>query len=522
MQSTLSRRYFVDFDVPRDNVEQFEIMLRSTFGRFAAKSLVASAAASMSPATVASNRAIARILATSAVTAFSVAVADSAVLKTKGEGAAGAAALLGRSQILLSKRRDLTSAKVALADADAAAKATAGSASPLAAQLHRLALVTRARIFNILLDEQESLFANGAAKEADVSTARGLVRAAYEDLVKASPTDSLATLGAAEFELYEGNAQKAHELLAEVECLLAGDAASAESTKVSAAAAIAFRFRSAVNAASTAAGESLGSKLLEQTRTQIVTGKSPISDEDAAALRAELQTESTFSEEELSLFAVVVDAAESRVHPGEFFPLKEGYNVWSSAEATSLHHAVQQFVEGETVTVNNINAIRDAKHSSSFFAGEADLKKVITGSKSGDVLDAIEQAFGNGPATALSSHDVAFQEALSAIDGSKAEDASTILSKLNRQIGFRTTVSKAIALDRLNQPHEALALLDGVIASNEYLYMWKAFLARGRIRQNLGLVADGDADFKTLFSLRSPYAKADIPLRDEHRTKSVF
>lgn len=518
------RQMMLAFSPPCTPLKELINMLRSTFGRLAAKSLVASATASAAPAVLASNRAIARILATSAVTAFPVSVADSAVLKTKGEGAAGAAALLGRSQILLSKRQDLTSAKVALADADAAAKVTAGSASPLAAQLHRLALVTRTRIFNILLDEQESLFANGAAKEADVSTARGLVRAAYADLLKASPKDSLSALGAAEFELYEGNAQKAKELFGEVECLLAGDSAAAsKSSSVSAAAAIAFRFRSAINAASTA-GESLSSKLLEQTRAQIATGASPISDADAEALRSELQTESSFSHEELSLFAVVVDAAEAGVHPGEFFPLKENYNVWASTEATSLHHTVQQFVEGESVAVSasTVAAIRNAKHSSSFFASEADLKKVLTGSKGGDVLDAIEQAFGNGPTSALSSHDVAFQEALNAIDGSKAEDASTTVAKLNRQIGYRTTVNKAIALDRLNEPHEALALLDGVIASNEYLYMWKAFLARGRIRQNLGLVADGDADFKTLFGLRSPYAKADIPLRDEHRTKSLF
>jgi hypothetical protein len=78
---------------------------------------------------------------------------------------------------------------------------------------------------------------------------------------------------------------------------------------------------------------------------------------------------------------------------------------------------------------------------------------------------------------------------------------------------YRTQVQKAVALTEMNRLQDAVDTVTPVINANEYIYMWRALLARSRAYKGLGLITKSDKDLKELNRLkhslteRTPYEK---------------
>lgn len=484
------------------------------------------------------SRTLSRILGGSKARQLPLSILDSAVSKTNGQGIAGIAALISRATGILNRPLALGAVDTALEDIKTAIEASKNGRSTQEKLLHRLALALRLRAYNTLLDEKEHLMSiHGAGNEAEVSDARGLVRESFLALQSVAPNDPFILLGLGEFDLYEGRPKQAidkfntAEASLAIEIPLSNKLASLENN--SAAAIVAFKLTTSLPAVSTAA---VKDPVVLETLTTLAE-KPVLTAEENAAIRAELGAPESLTDQEIILLAVTLDNAEKGHHYCDFFPMSDKYKTWPSEKSQKIVHAVESFMFGKGVSMpdEELDAIRATKPAYPFYASATQLKALLEQKeyKSGDLFTELIETFGEGPTSQLSTDDSTFWNAVTRL---KSENVcnfsggstiavgqqSELIEGLLQQIRYRLHVSKALALDRINEPYEALKLLDNVVAANEYVFMWKALLARGRVRQNLGMINESDADFKALFALRNPYTGADIPLRDENRSKSVF
>lgn len=482
---------------------------------------------------------VSRILGGSKAGAVSLTISDTLVEKTGSKGLSGAAAHLSRAIAVLSRPLAVNSVGTALTDVAVAIAETKSASSVEGKLLHRLALSIKLRALKTILDEKEHLLhVSGAANESDVSTARSAVRDAYADLLNVAPQDGFVQLGLAELLLCEGDAAGALANAESAEKLFKAEAADralshveATPSNSSAASIVAFKLTTALPSVDASC---VKSAVLRDTFSALAAKNVNITPQEYNALRSQLEAPSSISDEELVVLAVTLANAEKGQHYMEYFPAADKYKAWHSDASHDVAHAVESFTFGKGVSLSSEDrAAAGKKPTIPFYGSVSELNKLLSEKSEGDFLDAVLAKFGEGPKSSLAVQDAPFWNVMERIShephcnfsgGSPAsvEHHASLAGKLLKQMGFRTNVTKALALERLGEPHKALELLDAVVSANEYVYMWNALVARGGVRQNLGLVQEADEDFKQVFKLRQNYAHADIPLRDENRTKSMF
>lgn len=488
------------------------------------------------------SRTVSRFLGGSKARGAPLASLNSAVAKSEGKSVSAAAAHIARATALLNRPLALDSLNSVLEDVSAAVEAlkTAPANSKEAKLLHRLALALRLRALNNLLDEKEhTMLISGATNEVEVSNARTHVRDAYEALLKVTPNDPFVLLGYAEFQLYQGEAEAALATATKAEELFNEEAARltkvanetvASPENSTPASIVAFKVTTSLPAVDVSA---VKSPIVKDTLS-VLSERPNVTEEELNALRQQLDAPASLTNDELLCLASAVDNAEKGQNFLEFFPLTETYQNWSSEASLDVAHAVESFMYGKGVTLSSEELAPLAKKpASTFYASTTELKKIIEGKSNSDFLDEVVAKFGEGPKSSLAATDNAFWGVVGRLSGEGHCNFSggsfpsiqrhfKLATQLIDQLQYRVAVAKALAEDQLKNSRKALELLDSVVDANEFVYMWKVFLARGRVRQGLGMVNEADADFKTLFKLRKAYAGADIPLRDENRTKSVF
>lgn len=482
---------------------------------------------------------LSRILGGSKARAIPLEPLTSAVSKTEGKGLAGVSALLGRAVAYLSRPLSLSGDDAAASDIAAAIAESANSKDKSMQLLHRYALALALKVRNVQLRELEhSMKVSGACNEMQIASNRQNVAAAYKALLAISPNDPLVLLGFGEFELSQGNYDAALELFASVEKLLptltAGDYTEVPATveNLSAALLVSFKLTTALPKVDTS---DVKSTIVKEALAQL-SERATITADELRALRAELQAPDAITDSELVSLGVTLANASKGHHLHDFFPLKEEYHAWHSEKASHVHHEVSAFMFGKGValTADTLATVRSTKPKTSFYASPEELKALLAKPKPNvNLLDDILETFGEGPKSQLSQRDAVFYQSLNELAAEPAcnfaggshgcgVQQQQLIRDLVEQLQYRLAVDKALALTQTSKPHEALALLDKVVKADAYVRMWEAFLARGRVREVLGMVKESDEDLKQVFEMREAYVGADIPLRDENRTKSVF
>ncbi|EPY34860.1 hypothetical protein AGDE_07776 [Angomonas deanei] len=460
---------------------------------------------------VAAEDVVRRIIGSRSNRHINISVLHSVVEKTKGEGLAGQAAVICRAGLYLE------SAQPAATLTEVEAILPKITDEPL----KNLAQGLRLRALNDELDAKEAaLNVSGGATEAEVSDLRAKLQAAYKDLRASNPNCWLIELADAEFRLYMGDAEGAYVQLATVENKINEfiDRAVEPSTEIASHlntkpfSLFGFQLQRAYN--TKLVKPNVASKIVADGIVSVATD--PRSAESLANFKKHIDVDLT--DEEATEVAFVLQAASIRHHFHEFFPDPEAseYDNWDSEEARGAATLLQAAYLPESVALSDavLDRIRTSKPASPFYASEEELAKFIkTIPKEKNVVAAIREKFGEGPQTPLSKGDEALIDAGRAIMATKvsANAAGTpayairqneIAKALARQILYRTQVQKAVSLIEMNRMQDAVDTLTPVINANEFIYMWKAFLARSRAYRGLGLITTSDKDLKSLDKLK--------------------
>ncbi|EPY31900.1 hypothetical protein STCU_03124 [Strigomonas culicis] len=446
----------------------------------------------------------------------------SVVEKTKGEGLAGNAAVISRAALYLNSHKPET----ALVELDAVL--------PKIKDEEVLNMATGLRLFalNQLLDAKEAMLSvSGGATEAEVSDLRSKVRDAYKVLEHHNPTCWMIELASAEYSLYTGDAEGSYVRLGDVEHKIRSfisaerpispDIATPANTKPHSL--LGFQMQRLHD--TMAANPTCHSKLVQEAIQKVAVD--PSAAENFAAFKKTLGVELT--DKEATEVAFALQAASIRHHFHDFFPEAESseYDLWASPAAQQALANVRAAYTPDTVGISDdmLNTIRTDTLSSVFYGDEAALRALLKNPpKDRSILAAIREQFGRGPSTALSAGDEVVLEAEAAIHATRvsADTAGTPLyakrlTQLNKalaqQLLYRTQVQKAVSLIEMNRMQDAVDVVTPVIVADEYVYMWKAFLARSRAFKGLGLITNSDKDLKSLEALRKSLSgRAPHPL----------
>ncbi|RNE97645.1 succinate dehydrogenase flavoprotein subunit [Trypanosoma conorhini] len=434
-----------------------------------------------------------------------IAAVDSVITKTKGQGLPGLACIVGRAAFYVRCRNP----EAAIAEIDKVFSEIQD------ADLKRFALGIRLRARNDLLDVKEAaLKVDGGSTELDVSTLRGAIREDYAALKAASSGCWLVEMAAAEYALYEGKTEEAYKALCDVEEKIEGyiaslgraristEAASVENTQLSSL--LAFLLKRAEDAEGV---NPSASKIVEDGIKNILKDDSV--KETLSAFKKELGV--SLTDEEVAEVAYVLDAAHIRPHFHDYFPLEGEYNDWHSVAAKEAKRNIAQAIAPQPVALSNeiLENVKKSVPYRPFYAPEDSLRKFLSSSNRKNYLAELRAAFGSSPESVLAKSDEAYFEALKVLkqappsadtagDPSYPQAQNEVCRKLARQLLYRTKVNEAVALTQLDRLNEAIELLNGVIAANEFVYMWRAFLARAEANKRLGLISKSDKDFRQL------------------------
>lgn len=445
---------------------------------------------------------------------------NSTIEKTKGDGLAGWSAIVSRCAMYLGGHNPT----LAISELDEVIPKITDE------PLRRHALGIRLRARNQLLDAKEaSLSVSGGATEAEVSQLRTEAQKDYE-LLKASSTGCwLVQLGCAEYSLYTGSAELAYEELTQVEGHikkflavpvnleegLASEANTYPHTLLG------FHLQRVHNTQNVKADAS--NKLINEAITAIAT------EPEAAIALAKFKKElgGSLTDEEVLEVALTLHIANIRHHFMDYFKSNTEYDDWTSPLANHVKNLVRNAYHPTSTLIEEpiLESVRKTTPPNAFYVPDEKLREVLKSApKDKSVIESIRSALGSGPQTPLSKADEAYEAAVKGVlaAGASQDTAGTlyyarrqteVCKSLAKQYLYRCQVQKAVALIQMHRAHEAVEVLSPVIHANEYIYMWRALLARSKAYKTLGLITNADKDHKVLEDLRkslinhAPYVK---------------
>ncbi|KPA80426.1 putative mitochondrial hypothetical protein [Leptomonas pyrrhocoris] len=462
---------------------------------------------------------IRRMIGVKTVHAINVNAINSVVEKLKGEGLAGTTATVARASAYLLSRNPTD----ALVEVETVLPKIQDKA------LRRLAIGIRLRSHNDLLDIKEaSLNVSGGATEAEVSDIRSKLQDDYKELVASSPGCWLVELAAAEYSLYTGANEEAYNHFVAVEkkiqdyikapIQVSQEVATPENTNEFSL--IAFQIRRArpgvkPQDVSATVAEGMTNVMADPNATKALEAAKK-------ALGGQL------SNEEAIELALTLQEANVRHHFHDFFPTNaDHYDEWTSEGAVKAKQLISEAVTPHNTGLKHeaIEKIRTSVPHKPFYDSEEKLRAFLKSApKDRSIIASIRETFGPGPITAVSSSDQAVADAVESVDlavVSSDTAAGTdyacrgkeIAKALAKQMLYRTQVQKAVALTEMNRLQDAVEAVTPVINASEYIYMWRALLARSRAYKGLGLITNSDKDLKELNRLkhslteRTPYEK---------------
>ncbi|KPI89815.1 hypothetical protein ABL78_1078 [Leptomonas seymouri] len=468
---------------------------------------------------IATQNVIRRMIGTQTGRLCNVNAINSVVEKSKGEGLAGTTAVVARAFVYLLSRNPT----------DAIAEVEAVLPKIQDASLKRLAVGIRLRSHNELLDIKEAaLNVSGGATEAEVSEIRSKLHADYKELVASSPGCWLVELAAAEYSLYTGASEEAYDHFVAVErkiqdyikapIRISQEVATPENTNEFSL--IGFQIRRARRGVKP-----------QDVSAVVAEGMVSVMDDSSAKKALEAAKKALggqLSDAEAVEVALTLQEADVRHHFHDFFPTTtDHYDEWTSEGALRA----KQFIN-EALTPHNaglkreaIEKIRSSVPNRPFYDSEDKLRAFLKSApKNKNIIASIRETFGPGPSTVVSSSDQAVTDAVESVDlavvssdtaaeTDYARRGKEIAKALAQQLLYRTQVQKAVALTEMNRLQDAVEAVTPVINANDYIYMWRALLARSRAYKGLGLITKSDKDLKELNRLkhslteRTPYEK---------------
>jgi hypothetical protein len=468
---------------------------------------------------IATQNTIRRMIGVMVARPVNVSAINSVAERSKGEGLAGTTALVARAWVYLLSRNPTD----AIAEVNAALPKIQDEA------LKRLAIGVRLRAHNDLLDIKEAaLNVSGGATEAEVSDIRSKLQTDYKELVASSPGCWLVELAAAEYSLYTGANEEAYDHFVAVEkkiqdyikapIQVAEEVATPENTNEFSL--IGFQIRRARP----------GVKPQDVSDTVAEGMKNVMADPSAvkALEAAKKALGGKLSDEEAVELAVTLQEANVRHHFHDFFPVTaDHYDEWTSEGALKVKQLIMEAVTPHNAGLKHeaVEKIRNTVPSKPFYDSEDRLRAFLKSApKDKSIITSLRETFGPGPSTAVSSSDQAVADAVMSVNMAVvssdtaagmdyARRGKEIAKALAKQMLYRTQVQKAVALTEMNRLQDAVDTVTPVINANEYIYMWRALLARSRAYKGLGLITKSDKDLKELNRLkhslteRTPYEK---------------
>ncbi|CBZ23942.1 conserved hypothetical protein [Leishmania mexicana MHOM/GT/2001/U1103] len=468
---------------------------------------------------VATQNVIRRMIGVTTARKVNASAINSIAEKTKGEGLAGTTAIVARAHLYLLSRNPTD----AIAEIDAVLPKVQDEA------LKRFATGIRLRSHNELLDMKEAaLGVSGGATEAEVSALRSKLQRDYKELVASSPGCWLVELAAAEYSLYTGASEEAYNHFTSIEKKIQEYIKSpihvselvATTDNTNEFSLVGFQMRRARPGVKP---EGVSATVAEGMMNVMA---------DPAAAKALQQAKKALggqvTDEEALELAVTLQEANVGHHFHDFFPTTEDhYDKWTSEAAQSAQQLIQEALTPHNAGLKPeaIDRIRASVPSKAFYDSEEKLHALLKSApKDKSIIASIRETFGPGPSTPISSSDQAVADAVESVhlavvssDTAGATDyakrGKEIAKALARQLLYRTQVQKCVALTEMNRLQEAVEAVTPVIDANEYIYMWRALLARSRAFKGLGLITKADKDLKELNRLkhslteRTPYEK---------------
>ncbi|KAG5490465.1 hypothetical protein JKF63_00585 [Porcisia hertigi] len=468
---------------------------------------------------IATQNAIRRMIGIATARKVNASAINSVSEKTKGEGLAGTTAAVASAYHYLMSR-NLTDA---IAEVDSVLLKVQDEA------LRRFAIGIRLRARNELLDIKEAaLNVSGGATEAEVSDLRSKLQGDYKELVASSPGCWLVELAAAEYSLYTGANEEAYNHFVSIERKIQEyiktpihvSEVVATTDNTNEFSLIGFQVRRARPGVKP-----------EGVNAMVAEGMTNVM-ADPAAAKALTQAKKAFggqlSDEEALELAITLQEANVHHHFHDFFPTTpEHYEQWTSEAAQSTQRLIQEALTPHNAGLKQeaVERIRASVPNRAFYDSEEKLRALLKSApKDKSIIASIRETFGPGPSTPISSSDQAVADAVESVDlvivssdtaGAidYAKRGKEITKALATQLLYRTQVQKCVALVEMNRFAEAVDAVTPVINANEYIYMWRALLARSRAYKNLGLITKSDKDLKELNRLkqslteRTPYEK---------------
>ncbi|ORC90150.1 succinate dehydrogenase flavoprotein subunit [Trypanosoma theileri] len=461
-------------------------------------------------ASISTRGVVKRILGDRSNRVPNVSAMDSVITKTKGQGLPGLASLVGRAAFFVKCKN----AEAAIAEIDKVLPQIQDE------DLKRLALGVRLRARNDLLDLKEAaLRVEGGSTELEVSTIRSALREDYKALKSASPGCWLVEMAVAEYCLYEGKLEEAYDAFRDVEGKIGkfieslkkttsfSEVASLENTDPSLL--LAFHLNRMHD---TEGVKVSASKIVDEAIKSIMNDESvKISLE---AFKKELGMNLT--DEEAYELAYIMEAAKIRHHFHDYFPLDGEYNDWNSESASKAKEKIIHAYAPQSALLEDkiLEKVKNSVPPQPFYAPEDQLRKFLsstTGSK--NYLAELKATFGSGPESVLAKSDESYFDAMKTLENAQVSanvagsslyplEQREICQKLARQLLYRTQVNIAVVLTQLDRLQEAIQILDKVINEDEYIYMWRAYLARGEANKRLGVISKADKDFRQLSKLK--------------------
>lgn len=377
----------------------------------------------------------------------------------------------------------------------------------------RFAIGVRLRARNELLDIKETaLTVSCGSSESEVSDIRSLIKEDLQLLKEASPGCWLVQLAEAEFLLYTGKINEALEQFRDVEekCT----EYLSKSIHVT-------------NEVATSKNPDAFSFIGLQLRRLGVLHGNSLDFEDPHVSNTLKQFKSllelTISDEEATELAYVLEAVHARHHFQEYFPLQEDYDVWNSESAEKAKWLINEFLCPSDISFQE-NELGSFGNSVSQFSTKTDLTSLLSKvSQNESPVATLRAALGTKahPSSRTDSFMKAFENIQNSVasyetSGSEefAKNRNTIAKSLALQLLYRTKVQIGVALIEKERYHDAIDSLSPVINADEYIYMWRAFLARSRAHKALGNITESDRDLKKMKGLkksvtdRTPYEKS--------------
>eukprot|EP00796_Vickermania_ingenoplastis_P000832 gene832-470_t len=371
----------------------------------------------------------------------------------------------------------------------------------------RFATGVRLQARNNLLDIKETaLSVSGGATESEVSALRAKVMEDLKILKESSPDCWLVRIGHAEFLLYVGKVDEALQELTSIKKQIVDfiekkqsvsmDIATPDNSNFFALTGLKLRRMEATKNSSVEVKDDVGSPLQE--------------------LNAHLQL--SLSDEEATQLAYVLEAVNAGHHFQEYFPYSGEYDELNTFGASQVKMMVKEFLCPSVKIVEDceLNGIQKPQQA---FAGSQDLMKHLSCLPEKSPVAALRAAVGDSAPFHSRFGDafnncIDFPPSYETCGGSAFVEARRAMARaLAKQMLYRVNVQIGVALTEKQKFHEAVDAISPVIGSKEYIYMWRAYLARSRAHKALGNITESDRDLKALKDLkksitdRTPYEK---------------